>query len=119
MATTKRDEQRKRRQTNPNLRANGYEYVRCKALPHAWDPVGPIADRRKTRRTFGALQTFRCEHCGSLRFDVVSRLTGDLLYRWYEHQDGYSTERHPKSYWRVAYMDEMDSGLLEQLEDGW
>ena len=116
--SAKRAEQRKRRQTRPNLRAvDHYDYVRCKVLRHSFEPVGPIAGHRRPRRSFGTLVTFRCEYCGGLRFDVLSRLTGDLLSRWYEMPDGYRTDRMPMTYWRVALMDDLDNSYMENLEE--
>lgn len=94
---------------------NFYPYVKCKVLRHQFDAVGPIPGGR--RNTFGTLITFRCDHCGTYRFDVVSRLTGDLLTRSYDHPDDYRTENQTMAEWRVQLMDQMDNALLLNLED--
>ena len=99
-------------------REANYAYVRCHALPHSWDAVGPIAGRRPKRLSFGVMVTYRCEHCGALRFDVMARLSGELLYRFYEHPDDYKHEKMDKSHWRAAFMDEMSNQMITELDDG-
>lgn len=111
--------QRKRAQsTLTALRRKGAR--ECKSpFRHAWDAVGPLAHRR-VRRTFGTLVTFRCIHCGSLRFWVLSRLTGEKLYGWYEHSEEYRELLDLKlsvDEWRAAWMDELDNELLEDLAE--
>ncbi|HEY6416794.1 MAG TPA: hypothetical protein VIX41_11165 [Acidimicrobiales bacterium] len=103
----------------PSLRAiKRRGAITCKSpFRHDWDAVGPVPHRR-TRRTFGTLVTFRCTHCGSYRFWVLSRLTGELLYSWYEHSDEYRELldlRLSHNEWRAAWMDELDKLLLEDL----
>lgn len=111
--------QRKRAQSSVTaLKRQGA--ITCKSpFRHDWDAVGPVADRRRTRSSFGTLVTFRCTHCGSLRFWVLSRLTGQLLTSWYVHSDEYRELLDLKlsvNEWRAAWMDELDSELLEDLE---
>ena len=120
MTTRKTGEpQRKRAQSAITaLRRQGA--ITCKSpFRHDWDLVGPVADRRRPRRSFGTLVTFRCNHCGSLRFWVLSRLTGDLLSAWYVHSDEYRELLDlgmSVKEWRAAWMDELDKELLENLE---
>lgn|SRR5262245_2905275 len=111
--------QRKRAQSSVTaLKRHGA--VTCKSpFRHSWDAVGPIPHRR-VRRTFGNLVTFRCEHCQSYRFWILSRLTGELLYSWYEHSDEYRQLLDLKlstNEWRAAWMDELDNELLEDLAE--
>lgn len=110
--------QRKRAQT-VRMTAKQRGAVTCKSpFRHDWDAVGPLASRRRTR-SFGTLVTFRCNHCGSYRFWVLSRLDGRLLSSWYVHSDEYRELLDLKlsvSEWRAAWMDELDKELLETLE---
>lgn len=94
---------------------NTYPYVRCHVLRHNFEAVGPIPGG--PRATFGTLITFRCEHCATIRYDVVSRLTGDLLHRYYDHPDDYKTDHQTMPQWRVQLMDEMDNALLRNLAE--
>lgn len=93
--------------------------VTCKSpFRHDWDAVGPVPHRR-TRISFGVLVTFRCAHCGSYRFWVLSRLTGEKLYGWYEHSQEYRELLDLKlsnNEWRAAWMDSLDNELLEEME---
>jgi hypothetical protein len=100
----------------PNDAINRYPYVKCKVFRHKFEPVGPIPGRSRAKQ-FGTLITLRCDECGGLRFDVVSRLTGDLLYRWYELADDYKTPAETMAHWRVVLMDDLDNRMLVDLSD--
>lgn len=94
--------------------------VTCKSpYRHSWDTPGPNPNRRGgRRRSFGHLITFRCIHCGSYRYWVLSRLTGQLLASWYEPSDEYRQILDLKlsaNEWRAAWMDEIDNALIEDL----
>jgi hypothetical protein len=70
-----------------------YTYVQCRALLHAWDELpydgaAPTRWRNSTRST--AILLFRCIRCGTKRYDVWSRVTGDLIERAYRTPEGYS-----------------------------
>jgi hypothetical protein len=93
-----------------------YPYVRCHVLRHNFDAVGPIPGLKR-RAAFGTVLTFRCENCYTVRFDVVSRLTGELLGREYVHPDDYRTDQRSMAEWRALFMDEMDASLMLNLED--
>jgi hypothetical protein len=110
--------QRKRAQSTMTPRRRGA--ITCKSpFRHDWDTVGPVPNHRRPRSSFGTLVTFRCSHCGTLRFWVLSRLTGELLSAWYVHSQEYRELLDLKlsvSEWRAAWMDELDNELLEELE---
>jgi hypothetical protein len=70
-----------------------YTYVQCRALLHAWEELpydgeAPHRWRNATRST--AVLLFRCTRCGTKRYDVWSRVTGDLVERAYRTPEGYS-----------------------------
>ena len=114
----KPEPQRKRAQsTITTLKRRGA--TTCKSpFRHDWEAVGPVPNHRRPRNSFGTLVTFRCTHCASLRFWVLSRLTGDLLSSWYVHSDDYRKLLDLKlshNEWRAAWMDELDNALLEEL----
>lgn len=88
----------------PELRAEKrLEYNQCHALGHRWDPI-PV-----TRPpSFGAAIDLRCENCGSVRRDILSRVTGILLARYYDYPDDYHDyERHDKAWWRSAWLEKL------------
>lgn len=68
------------------------EWVQCRTLLHAWEEIpydgGGMRDFKPTRSTLVLL--FRCERCGTLRYDVWSRVTGDLIKRAYRTPLGYA-----------------------------
>ncbi len=69
------------------------EYIECRALLHAWEEIpydgnAPYRWRAATRSTI-VLQ-FRCLRCSTNRYDVWSRVTGDLVERAYRTPNGYS-----------------------------
>lgn len=75
-----------------------YEYSRCRALGHAWDHIP------NTRRSpWGKLLTFRCEHCGTVREDIVDQLF-QLSSRRYIKPNGYKAEKMPRSKWMGQYV---------------
>lgn len=77
---------------NPNLSYDqrqelAVQYAACRGpIRHRWDiiPSSP-ADRP----SFGTLMLLRCDNCMTMRRDVFSRTSGDLLSRQYIYPDGY------------------------------
>jgi hypothetical protein len=63
-----------------------YRYVECRALGHSWDQV----EDDRTWRQFGVACQFRCTRCYTVRRDVISPATGELLYRSYSKPDDYA-----------------------------
>jgi hypothetical protein len=110
--------QRKRAQsTLTALKRRGA--ITCKSpYRHDWDLVGPVPNRRRTKASFGTLVSFRCTHCGSYRFWILSRLTGEKLSGWYSPSPEYRELLDlglSVNEWRAAWMDELDKELLEDL----
>jgi hypothetical protein len=69
------------------------EWIECRTLLHAWEEIpyddeAPHRWRQATRSTI-VLQ-FRCLRCGTIRYDVWSRVIGDLVERAYRTPEGYS-----------------------------
>jgi hypothetical protein len=97
-------------------KTNTYPYAACRGGPrHRWDVVGPIPGRRR-RATWGTEVVLRCDRCGTHRFDVRSRLTGDLLSRSYAHPEDYRTEWQPGATWTAQWLDELDNSLMLDIE---
>lgn len=76
-----------------NLARQLLEWIECRTLLHAWeeipyDGLAPQRWRQATRSTI-VLQ-FRCLRCGTIRYDVWSRVTGDLVERTYHTPEGYA-----------------------------
>jgi hypothetical protein len=62
------------------------EYIQCRALLHAWDEIpydGQAPHRWRTATRSTTILEFRCERCSTLRYDVWSNVTGDLVERAY------------------------------------
>lgn len=69
------------------------EYVECRTLLHAWEEIpydgnAPHRWRVATRST--TILAFRCLRCSTLRYDVWSNVTGDLIERTYHTPTGYA-----------------------------
>lgn len=90
----------------------------CKALRYHRLEVIP-GDPTK-RPSFGALITLRCERCGTVRYDIVSRLTGELLYRSYDSPDWYldagTAGDGTTAWWRATYWSSLDASLFIEAE---
>jgi len=77
---------------NPNLTQEELDhyaamYAACRGpLRHRWDLI--VASKEQ-RPSFGTLALFRCERCMTLRHDIFSRITGELISRYYEHPAHY------------------------------
>jgi hypothetical protein len=95
-----------------------YRYNQCRGpIRHRWDAVGPIVGRRRLIN-FGTEITFRCEHCGTVKIIIVSRISGEVISKpQYIHPDGYKTERRSSDYWRAAWMDEIENDMFFNRED--
>lgn len=93
-----------------------YPYLQCTAVQHVWEAVGPVPDAPRRRSSFGVSVTMRCMHCLGHRFDVFSRLTGDLLSRSYLPPDDYKQGKPTtKKQARVMWMDELDKDLMQDI----
>lgn len=93
--------------------------ARCRASrSHRMDPIPSPSERRPM---FGSLITYRCELCGMLRYDIVSRLTGDVLTRSYDPPEWYTAangERYDPAWWRATWWDQLDKSLFLDAEPG-
>lgn len=88
-------------------------YIECRALLHAWDELpydgeAPYRWRAATRSTVVLL--FRCERCGTKRYDVWSKVTGDLVERAYRTPEGYALPKGKgrKVLVRKAYLNRIE-----------
>lgn len=95
---------------------NIYPYVRCHVLRHTMEAVGAIPGIH-LRPRYGTLVTWRCVHCGTIRLDVIGRLSGELHYRQYIHPDDYQHEHLTMAEWRVLLLNELDAGLLIEMDE--
>jgi hypothetical protein len=53
--------------------------------------------------------------CGTLRFDVVNRRTGEVLYRTYDYPSWYSQaneDGEAPSWWRAKWWEDLDDSLF-------
>jgi hypothetical protein len=91
--------------------------ARCKAMHyHRLEVIPGDPDRRPA---FGTLITYRCENCGTIRYDTVSRITGELVTRSYDTPDWYraaNEEVMPISWWRATWFETLDRAYLIDAE---
>lgn len=81
--------------------------IRCRTLGHSWDPI-PVTKPP----AYGIAIDLRCEHCFTIRRDIVSRYTGKIMSRRYDYEDGYKdTEHNTRSDWRVMWVDTLSDAL--------
>lgn len=62
-----------------------YRYVECRAIGHSWEQI----EDDRSHKSFGVAMQFRCDRCTTVRRDVVSTVSGELLYRSYSKPDDY------------------------------
>jgi hypothetical protein len=88
------------------------EYVECRALMHAWEeiPNDGLVPRKWVSTRSTAILLFRCTRCGTKRYDIWSRVTGDLVDRAYRTPEGYSLPKGKgrKVLVRKAYLQMLD-----------
>ena len=95
--------------------------ARCRASGrHRLDPIPPPIGA--PRPSFGSLLAERCDLCGTLRYAVVSRLTGDRLTSYtYDHPDTYRVALdagYDPAQWRATYWDSVDPSFFLDAEPG-
>ena len=76
-----------------DLRDQLPQWIECRTLLHAWEqlPYDGGAPKRWAHATRSTtVLEFRCLRCGTLRYDVWSNVTGDLVERAYRTPEGYS-----------------------------
>jgi hypothetical protein len=67
----------------------------------------------------GSLLTYRCEICGTIRYDTVMRMTGVLISRSYDPPDWYIAANETKeepSWWRAKWWESIDDSLFLDAE---
>jgi hypothetical protein len=67
------------------------------------------------RPMFGVVMTFRCELCGTIRYDNVQRRTGELLARSYDQPDWYRASNEggeDPAWWRAKWWEQLDDALF-------
>ena len=87
-------------------------FVRCRTLGHSWDAI-PVTEPPR----YGVAIDLRCEHCYTVRRDIVSPWTGALLGRRYSYPDHYQMVNPPeRTDWRVLYVSTLAEHLKAQGE---
>lgn len=69
-------------------RATTSDYVVCRTLGHAWDPIAAEAPA-----PYGEPFWLRCVRCTTVRMDFCSYATGEVIGRRYAYPDGYAHVR--------------------------
>lgn len=78
--------------TDSNIRELQADFVACQTLLHGWER---IPDQHEHLKTYIGVQNaarriFRCWRCTTIRAEVWSKITGDLVIRQYYYPDDYS-----------------------------
>lgn len=96
-----------------DLSAEGrMEYQRCHALGHRWENI-PVM----RAPAFGSAMDLRCENCATVRRDIVSRVSGMLITRYYIYPEGYKDyERHDKAWWRASFIESLREVAAEYID---
>lgn len=69
----------------------------------------------KRRPWTGVMITYRCELCGTLRYDIVQRRTGEIISRSYDQPEWYlaaNESREEPSWWRAKWWEGLDDSLF-------
>ena len=108
--------------SHPKLTGDALEQAisdaaRCKASRrHRFDPIPPPINAPVP--SFGILFTQRCELCGTLRYDIISRFTGQMLstprYDWPEWYEETGGDGHDLAWWRAKYWTQLDDSLFSE-----
>ena len=99
--------------TGDDLRRAIRDAARCRgSRNHRLELIPGDPSRRPM---FGTLVTWRCELCGTIRYDTVQRMTGELLARSYDHPDWYlaaNEDGAEPSWWRAKYWESLDDSYF-------
>ena len=95
------------------------EASRCVASRrHMLEPIAPPLGT--PRPEFGSILVQRCVYCGTLRYDKVSRLTGERISPptydkppWYDQA---LEERHDTAWWRATWFDTLGADFFLDAE---
>ena len=99
----------------PELRGEQMrEFLRCRTIGHAWEVVP-----HDYVPSFGTAVSLRCTSCATWRHDIFSRLSGELIQRWYDYSDHYrDVEKHDKAWWRSSWAETLDAKQYRERAAG-
>lgn len=66
------------------------EFLRCRTLGHTWENVDTGVWQHRWEYLSGYRETLQCPTCTTLREEVWSDASGELLCRYYKYPKGYS-----------------------------
>lgn len=91
-------------------------FIRCRSYGHAWDDFYPSM---ATDPSWGVRESLLCARCTTERHDFVSRITGEVITRYYLYPDDYklSGEFPQRSEIRKELIARLDSGLRGRSGD--
>lgn len=92
-------------------------YAACRGpLRHSWELI--VASKEQ-KPSFGTLALFRCVRCTTERHDIFSRITGELLVRWYVHPENYrEAGGHTAAEYRAIWAEgAFDEGALLDADE--
>lgn len=94
----------------PSLKST---YLYCRTFQHSWTDVTGIVPGPEMIYLHGRQIVLRCERCRTVRSDIYSPASGDLMDRHYRYPEGYSLgkwdgEGTLRMAMRVEYMTRKD-----------
>lgn len=99
------------------LREAIQQAARCRAT--RFHRMELIPGDPKRRPWIGVLMTYRCELCGTLRYDTVQRRTGEIISRSYDPPDWYvaaNEGREEPAWWRAKWWENLPDDLFVEAE---
>lgn len=88
------------------------EYQRCHALGHRWENIPVLR-----APAFGSAIDLRCENCATVRRDILSRVSGQLITRYYLYPEDYHDYgKHDKAWWRAAFVESLREVAREYID---
>src|SRR4051812_9010983 len=84
---------------------------------HRMDPIP--APPETPRPSFGPMIVYRCEICGTIRYDRVSTVSGEVYDRTYDHPDWYLAvldEKQEPKWWRALFYNLLPSEVKLEAE---
>lgn len=88
------------------------EYQRCHALGHRWANIPVMRPP-----AFGSAMDLQCENCATVRRDILSRVSGELIARYYLYPDAYHDYgKHDKAWWRSSFIESLREAAAEYID---
>ena len=79
----------RRRDDTVTVRDLPDDFLACRDLRHAWEPVAYFQERNGQTRTAPVIRLLRCLRCGTKRRDTLKNQFSEKTTHYYGHPEGY------------------------------